>query len=93
MNTGVFAVRSFLSSNREASKCPEGLLVEVAFMQFPEPGKEAATPQSLGKSVPGKGNGKCKVFNFPEDSANFPELNKVWLAGLGAPHRVEVPKC
>lgn len=62
-------------------------------MQFPEPGKEAATPQSLGKSVPGKGNGKCKVFNFPEDSANFPELNKVWLAGLGAPHRVEVPKC
>lgn len=45
-----------------AARRPEGLSGKVAFTLIAEPEKELLHP-GPGKGVPGKGNGKCKVFN------------------------------
>lgn len=47
-----------------AARRPEGLSGKVAFTLIAEPEKELLHP-GPGKGVPGKGNGKCKVFNRP----------------------------
>lgn len=47
-----------------AARRPEGLSGKVAFTLIAEPEKELLHP-GPGKGVPGKGNGKYKVFNPP----------------------------
>lgn len=79
-----------------AARRPEGLSGKVAFTLIAEPEKELLHP-GPGKGVPGKGNGKCKVFNPtppPQDPANLPyRAERVWLARLRAWPWVETPEC
>lgn len=54
-----------------AARRPEGLSGKVVFTLIAEPEKELLHP-GPGKSVPGKGNGKCKVFNRPPPPPKTP---------------------
>lgn len=71
----LFIVRSSCAKGRgeKASqlqlKCRSSMIDEKSHPKAPKPG---SYHRRIGKSVPGRGSGKCKVCNLAEDPSNLP---------------------